>query len=37
MIKKIVVCFYWNVKVGLLVILRALAQFKGSGRYPGLL
>ena len=38
MIKQIVVDFYWNLMLGCWVrILRALAQFKGSEKSPGLL
>ena len=37
MIKQMVVGFYWNLMLGCWVwILRALAQFKGSERSPGL-
>ena len=37
MIKQMVVDFYWNVMLGCWVwILRALVQFKGSERSPGL-
>ena len=37
-IQKMVVGFYWNLMLGYWVwILRALAQFKGSERSPGLL
>ena len=38
MIKQMVIGFYWNLMLGCwLQILRALAEFKGSERYPGLL
>ena len=38
MIKQMVVGLYWNLMLGYWVwILRALAQFKGSERSPGLL
>ena len=38
MIKQMVVGFYWNLMLGCWVwILRALAQFKGSEKSPGLL
>ena len=37
MIKQMVVGFYWNLMLGCWVwILRALAQFKGSEKSPGL-
>ena len=37
MIKQMVVGFHWNLMLGCWVwILRALAQFKGSERSPGL-
>ena len=38
MIKQMVVGFYWNLMLACRVwILRALAEFKGSERSPGLL
>ena len=38
MIKQMVVGFYWNFMLGYWVwILRTLAPFKGSVRFPGLL